>query len=80
MQVMTQPATVHEMGSLWVQQGFKVLPCPPNSPDLQFDKPSVSVLLIFPASSLLQPVHLAQSSFLVEAFGTSFILDLELNQ
>ncbi|XP_056286701.1 disintegrin and metalloproteinase domain-containing protein 11 isoform X3 [Pseudoliparis swirei] len=26
-----------------------------------------------------QPVHLAQSSFLVEAFGTSFILDLELN-
>ncbi|KAG7227940.1 hypothetical protein INR49_013734 [Caranx melampygus] len=25
------------------------------------------------------PVHLAQSSFLVEAFGTSFILDLELN-
>ncbi|KAM4624563.1 disintegrin and metalloproteinase domain-containing protein 11 [Polymixia lowei] len=27
----------------------------------------------------VQPVHLAQSSFLVEAFGTSFILDLELN-
>ncbi|KAK2820437.1 hypothetical protein Q5P01_023396 [Channa striata] len=27
----------------------------------------------------LQPIHLAQSSFLVEAFGTSFILDLELN-
>ncbi|XP_054454465.1 disintegrin and metalloproteinase domain-containing protein 11 [Anoplopoma fimbria] len=26
-----------------------------------------------------QPVHLAQSSFLVEAFGKSFILDLELN-
>ncbi|KAF0025478.1 hypothetical protein F2P81_022359 [Scophthalmus maximus] len=26
-----------------------------------------------------QPVHLAQCSFLVEAFGTSFILDLELN-
>ncbi|KAM4526724.1 disintegrin and metalloproteinase domain-containing protein 11 [Fundulus diaphanus] len=26
-----------------------------------------------------QPIHLAQSSFLVEAFGTSFILDLELN-
>ncbi|XP_047465993.1 disintegrin and metalloproteinase domain-containing protein 11 isoform X1 [Mugil cephalus] len=26
-----------------------------------------------------QPVHLAQSSFLVEAFGASFILDLELN-
>ncbi|XP_034070286.1 disintegrin and metalloproteinase domain-containing protein 11 isoform X1 [Gymnodraco acuticeps] len=26
-----------------------------------------------------QPVHLAQSSFLVKAFGTSFILDLELN-
>lgn len=26
-----------------------------------------------------KPVHLAQSSFLVEAFGTSFILDLELN-
>nr|XP_023691568.1 disintegrin and metalloproteinase domain-containing protein 11-like isoform X2 [Paramormyrops kingsleyae] len=26
-----------------------------------------------------QPLHLAQSSFLVEAFGTSFILDLELN-
>ncbi|XP_068439219.1 disintegrin and metalloproteinase domain-containing protein 11-like isoform X2 [Clinocottus analis] len=26
-----------------------------------------------------QPVHLAQSSFLVEAFGSSFILDLELN-
>ncbi|XP_020773931.1 disintegrin and metalloproteinase domain-containing protein 11 isoform X2 [Boleophthalmus pectinirostris] len=25
------------------------------------------------------PVHLAQSSFLIEAFGTSFILDLELN-
>ncbi|XP_028287749.1 disintegrin and metalloproteinase domain-containing protein 11 isoform X1 [Parambassis ranga] len=25
------------------------------------------------------PVHLAQSSFLVEAFGTSFILELELN-
>lgn len=25
------------------------------------------------------PVHLAQSSFLVEAFGSSFILDLELN-
>ncbi|GLD62898.1 uncharacterized protein AKAME5_001456800 [Lates japonicus] len=27
----------------------------------------------------VEPVHLAQSSFLVEAFGTSFILDLELN-
>ncbi|TMS21829.1 Disintegrin and metalloproteinase domain-containing protein 11 [Larimichthys crocea] len=27
----------------------------------------------------VQPVHLAQSSFLVEAFGISFILDLELN-
>uniref|UniRef100_A0A3Q1EIP0 ADAM metallopeptidase domain 11 n=1 Tax=Acanthochromis polyacanthus TaxID=80966 RepID=A0A3Q1EIP0_9TELE len=27
----------------------------------------------------MQPIHLAQSSFLVEAFGTSFILDLELN-
>ncbi|KAI3365227.1 hypothetical protein L3Q82_010322, partial [Scortum barcoo] len=26
-----------------------------------------------------QPIHLAQSSFLVEAFGASFILDLELN-
>ncbi|KAM9560548.1 disintegrin and metalloproteinase domain-containing protein 11-like isoform 5-T5 [Salvelinus alpinus] len=26
-----------------------------------------------------QPVHLAQSSFLVETFGKSFILDLELN-
>ncbi|XP_029942720.1 disintegrin and metalloproteinase domain-containing protein 11-like [Salarias fasciatus] len=26
-----------------------------------------------------QPVHLAQSSFLVQAFGGSFILDLELN-
>ncbi|KAG7506757.1 disintegrin and metalloproteinase domain-containing 11 isoform X2 [Solea senegalensis] len=26
-----------------------------------------------------QPVHLAQCSFLVKAFGTSFILDLELN-
>ncbi|XP_041830221.1 disintegrin and metalloproteinase domain-containing protein 11 isoform X2 [Melanotaenia boesemani] len=26
-----------------------------------------------------QPIHLAQSSFLVKAFGTSFILDLELN-
>ncbi|XP_014831883.1 PREDICTED: disintegrin and metalloproteinase domain-containing protein 11-like, partial [Poecilia mexicana] len=26
-----------------------------------------------------QPIHLAQSSFLVEAFGTSFTLDLELN-
>ncbi|TNN47223.1 Disintegrin and metalloproteinase domain-containing protein 11 [Liparis tanakae] len=26
-----------------------------------------------------QPVHLAHSSFLVEAFGASFILDLELN-
>uniref|UniRef100_H3CY08 ADAM metallopeptidase domain 11 n=1 Tax=Tetraodon nigroviridis TaxID=99883 RepID=H3CY08_TETNG len=26
-----------------------------------------------------QNIHLAQSSFLVEAFGTSFILDLELN-
>ncbi|KAM4525450.1 disintegrin and metalloproteinase domain-containing protein 11 isoform 1-T1 [Odontesthes bonariensis] len=26
-----------------------------------------------------QPIHLAQSSFLVEAFGTSFILDLKLN-
>uniref|UniRef100_A0A3B4B4V6 Uncharacterized protein n=1 Tax=Periophthalmus magnuspinnatus TaxID=409849 RepID=A0A3B4B4V6_9GOBI len=25
------------------------------------------------------PVHLAQSSFLIEAFGTSFILDLDLN-
>lgn len=25
------------------------------------------------------PVHLAQSSFLIQAFGTSFILDLELN-
>uniref|UniRef100_A0A669EI08 ADAM metallopeptidase domain 11 n=1 Tax=Oreochromis niloticus TaxID=8128 RepID=A0A669EI08_ORENI len=25
------------------------------------------------------PIHLAQSSFLVKAFGTSFILDLELN-
>ncbi|KAM9716909.1 disintegrin and metalloproteinase domain-containing protein 11 isoform 1-T1 [Menidia menidia] len=30
-----------------------------------------------PAGS--QPIHLAQSSFLVKAFGTSFILDLELN-
>ncbi|XP_034049915.1 disintegrin and metalloproteinase domain-containing protein 11-like isoform X2 [Thalassophryne amazonica] len=27
----------------------------------------------------VQPVHLALSSFLVKAFGTSFILDLELN-
>lgn len=27
----------------------------------------------------LQPIHLARSSFLVKAFGTSFILDLELN-
>ncbi|KAM3859950.1 disintegrin and metalloproteinase domain-containing protein 11 [Diretmus argenteus] len=27
----------------------------------------------------VKPIHLAQSSFLVEAFGTSFILDLELN-
>ncbi|XP_054899070.1 disintegrin and metalloproteinase domain-containing protein 11 isoform X2 [Poeciliopsis prolifica] len=26
-----------------------------------------------------QPIHLSQSSFLVEAFGTSFTLDLELN-
>lgn len=26
-----------------------------------------------------QPIHLAQSSFLVKAFGTAFILDLELN-
>ncbi|KAL4617746.1 disintegrin and metalloproteinase domain-containing protein 11-like isoform X4 [Arapaima gigas] len=26
-----------------------------------------------------QPIHLAHSSFLVEAFGSSFILDLELN-
>ncbi|XP_056152670.1 disintegrin and metalloproteinase domain-containing protein 11 [Lampris incognitus] len=26
-----------------------------------------------------QPVHLAQSSFLMEAFGSTFILDLELN-
>uniref|UniRef100_A0A1A8FIR1 ADAM metallopeptidase domain 11 n=3 Tax=Nothobranchius korthausae TaxID=1143690 RepID=A0A1A8FIR1_9TELE len=26
-----------------------------------------------------QPIHVAQSSFLVEAFGSSFILDLELN-
>lgn len=33
-----------------------------------------------PQCFLPQPVHLAQSSFLVEAFGTSFILDLELNQ
>ncbi|MCJ8738087.1 hypothetical protein PDJAM_G00031670 [Pangasius djambal] len=28
----------------------------------------------------LHPIHLAQLSFLVKAFGTSFILDLELNQ
>ncbi|CAN9509268.1 unnamed protein product [Ophioblennius macclurei] len=27
----------------------------------------------------VQPIHLAQSSFLVEAFGGSFIIDLELN-
>ncbi|KAM9837929.1 LOW QUALITY PROTEIN: disintegrin and metalloproteinase domain-containing protein 11 [Aulostomus maculatus] len=30
-------------------------------------------------SAGVQPVHLAKSSFLVDAFGTSFILDLELN-
>ncbi|KPP63990.1 hypothetical protein Z043_117706, partial [Scleropages formosus] len=30
-------------------------------------------------SLLHQPIHLAQSTFLVEAFGSSFILDLELN-
>ncbi|KAG9350109.1 hypothetical protein JZ751_026462, partial [Albula glossodonta] len=26
-----------------------------------------------------KPVHLAQTSFLIEAFGSTFILDLELN-
>ncbi|KAM9773228.1 disintegrin and metalloproteinase domain-containing protein 11-like isoform 2-T2 [Syngnathus typhle] len=31
------------------------------------------------SSTRALPVHLAQSSFLVEAFGSSFILDLELN-
>ncbi|XP_061561913.1 disintegrin and metalloproteinase domain-containing protein 11-like isoform X2 [Phycodurus eques] len=31
------------------------------------------------SSTGAQPVHLAHSSFLVEAFGRSFILDLELN-
>uniref|UniRef100_A0A8C4EAK3 Disintegrin and metalloproteinase domain-containing protein 11 n=1 Tax=Dicentrarchus labrax TaxID=13489 RepID=A0A8C4EAK3_DICLA len=41
--------------------------------------------LLLPTSPSLppsfpQPVHLAQSSFLVEAFDKSFILDLELNQ
>lgn len=30
-------------------------------------------------TSAEQPVHLAQSSFLIQAFGTTFILDLELN-
>ncbi|XP_061564362.1 disintegrin and metalloproteinase domain-containing protein 11 isoform X2 [Cololabis saira] len=30
-------------------------------------------------AGMQQPIHLAQSSFSVEAFGTSFILDLELN-
>ncbi|XP_061087799.1 disintegrin and metalloproteinase domain-containing protein 11 isoform X1 [Conger conger] len=30
-------------------------------------------------TEVAQPVHLAQSSFLIEAFGCSFILDLELN-
>lgn len=30
--------------------------------------------------SLLQGVHLAQVSFMVRAFGSAFILDLELNQ
>lgn len=30
-------------------------------------------------TSAVQTVHLAQSSFLIEAFGTAFILDLELN-
>ncbi|XP_023805380.1 disintegrin and metalloproteinase domain-containing protein 11 isoform X7 [Oryzias latipes] len=32
-----------------------------------------------PEQETQQPVHLSQSSFLVEAFGASFILDLELN-
>ncbi|XP_024866678.1 disintegrin and metalloproteinase domain-containing protein 11 isoform X1 [Kryptolebias marmoratus] len=32
-----------------------------------------------PPAGQQQPTHLAQSSFLVEAFGSSFILDLELN-
>lgn len=30
--------------------------------------------------ALLQGVHLAQVSFMVRAFGSAFILDLELNQ
>lgn len=43
--------------------------------------PPTHISLLPPSlSPSTQPVHLAQGSFQVEAFGRNFILDLELNQ
>ena len=36
--------------------------------------------LVLHHPSYCQPIHLAQASFVLEAFSTKFILDLELNQ
>lgn len=58
-------------------QGYSLFQSFPEPPFPHFRPPRVDSPSVVPP---LQPVHLAQVSFVIPAFNSNFTLDLELNQ